>query len=92
MNCPVCGKMMTGGAPHCESIKIQMECGSCGHYENEYYTREEMMVNQLTAATGASLKDCGRVLETTGDNLERAESFLGETQDLSGAAKIAYAS
>ena len=76
MNCPNCGKPMSGGSPHCESIKIQMECHSCGHYENELYTPEEMAVNELTAATGASLKDCRLALDATDYNIQRAEQFL----------------
>lgn len=76
MNCPKCGRQMTGGAPHCETIKVQMECHPCGHYENEYYTPEEMKVNELTAATGASLKDCRKALEENGYDVEKAESDL----------------
>lgn len=76
MNCPKCGNTMTGGAPHCETIKVQMECHSCGHYENELYSSEELKVNQLTAATGASLKDCRAALAQCNYNLTQAEMFL----------------
>jgi hypothetical protein len=67
---------MTGGAPHCETIKIQMECHSCGHYENEYYTPEEMKVNSFLEATGASVKDCREALEASDYNIAKAEKYL----------------
>lgn len=76
MNCPRCESQMSGGAPHCETIKIQMECHNCGWIETELYTSEELKVNELTAATGASLKDCRRALEDNGYNLEKAEAAL----------------
>lgn len=79
MNCERCGNLMTGGGPHCETIKVQMECHSCGNIECEYYTPEEMKVNELTAATGASLKDCRKALTETGFNLEKAEGLLTKT-------------
>lgn len=76
MNCPKCNSQMSGGAPHCETIKVQMECHNCGHYENEYYTTEEMAVNDLTANTGASLSDCREALEATNYNFGEAVKFL----------------
>jgi hypothetical protein len=76
MNCPNCGSQMSYGAPHCETIKVQMECHDCGHYENEYYTPEEQKINELTAATGANLKDCRGALEMCNYSLKEAERIL----------------
>ena len=76
MICGKCGSQMSGGAPHCETIKIQMECHSCGNIECEYYTPEEQKVNELTAATGASLKDCWKALTKADFNITLAENYL----------------
>lgn len=49
MECSKCGQMIYNcGSPHCESIKVQFEC-ECGGFDCEYYTREEMMQNELIA-------------------------------------------
>ncbi len=78
MNCPICGERMNYGAPHCETIKIQRECGSCGNIEPEYYTTEELKTGELTAATGASLVECRAALEQNDYDTRRAERVLSE--------------
>jgi len=69
---------MNFGAPHCETIKVQMECGNCGQIETELYTPEEMKVNDLTAATGASLRECRELLEKYNYDLVKAEREMFE--------------
>ncbi len=88
MNCERCGNLMVYGAPHCETIKVQLECPACGNISNEYYTPEELQINELTAATGASLKDCRAALEATVYNLVEAEKLLTSKAVIDGFGRI----
>jgi len=69
---------MSYGAPHCETIKTQAECGNCGHIEPEYYTQEEMMLNRLVEQTSAGYKECRAALEESGYDENRARRILDE--------------
>jgi hypothetical protein len=71
MNCPRCGSQMSGGAPHCETIKVQMEC-QCGHIETELYSPDEQKLNELVAATEVDYQLCREALEKHGYDLEKA--------------------
>lgn len=73
MICPKCDKQMRGGAPHCETIKVQWEC-PCGNYETELYTPEEQKVNALLTRTQATFKECRETLTQIGFNTDLARA------------------
>ncbi|HLM62028.1 MAG TPA: hypothetical protein VK308_14575 [Pyrinomonadaceae bacterium] len=81
MNCPNCGGRMSYGAPHCETIKTQLECGECGLIEPEYYSREELILNELVQQHDeATYQDCRTALENNDYDVRRAERELDERQ------------
>lgn len=80
MNCPNCGNMMTYGAPHCETIKTQLECHVCGHYENDYYTQDEMTTNQL-AAEGWNYPDAVKAVDLGTGQYKLAKELLIKWRD-----------
>lgn len=79
MNCPNCESGMGYGAPHCETIKTQLECVSCGHIEPEYYTPEEQKVNRLITSTSAGFYEIRAALESSNGDEVRARRLIRET-------------
>ena len=79
MICPKCNGNMSGGSPHCETIKIQMEC-DCGHIECEYYSREEMAINELATETVVPFRQLRGILERHGYNVRQARREIREKE------------
>lgn len=86
MTCDKCGGVMTGGAPHCETIKSQYEC-ECGNIVTESYTPEEMAVNTLLTY-GLSPKEARALLAKHDGDLNNAIREVRETELRRNAGRL----